>query len=297
MKKFCEKNRLILVLYLGQDGRTCPNFFLFLHRLRNFLGWRFSYIIFASSRLLLHQIHQSQILDKVLRRNIEIVHLLQDHDARVVLSNYEQRYRKKLMLSQRKSVLSGAGGNPGLIKALYLLSIDENKKNSMDIEDDRLRFRLDGIISDVPLSDREKLYGSAIPSGDVPENQLVQFGYLLPQGRAVVPFSPIVSEYLDVLKKSPARTDNPDASEKIGRLLHLTKSQRTMLEYLERRQGELITKDDMAKALWGDAWADKYSDWAIDQLISTLRDKLITIKHSGTIVTKKGEGILFVRKK
>ena len=93
-------------------------------------------------------------------------------------------------------------------------------------------------------------------------------------------------------QKSPQHL-NTKAKHADETLLNFTKSQRSVFEYLRAHPGELVSKDTLAQVLWGNDWADKYSDWAIDQLLSTLREKLTSLKHKEKIITKKGEGIIF----
>lgn len=61
-----------------------------------------------------------------------------------------------------------------------------------------------------------------------------------------------------------------------------------LLELLQKNLQNPMSRDDIAKALWGKAWEKKYSDWAIDKAISRLRKnikspeyKLITVKNLG----------------
>lgn len=53
----------------------------------------------------------------------------------------------------------------------------------------------------------------------------------------------------------------------------LTFQELTLFNLLKDKKGEIITRDDIAKAIWKDEWADKYSDWAIAKLVSQLRKK------------------------
>lgn len=53
-------------------------------------------------------------------------------------------------------------------------------------------------------------------------------------------------------------------------------------------KNEPVSRDDVAKILWGKSWNTKYSDWAIDKTISRLRKKIIgnevrilTVKNFG----------------
>lgn len=295
IRRLCSKKKLILVAYLGQDGGTDPQFFQFLNRLRNLLGWRFSYVLFVTTRLLLHPDYARPLFDKVLKRNLVIVQPLDEENSNVVLANYEERYSKVLPPIFRHQVLELSGGNPGLIKALYLQASTSDSWKRPDILDERIYFRLEGIVQDMSESVRA-LTKKKVKRADATVMPYDHFGYFVADKTVHRLFSPLLDDFLKIY---PTQGPKPKETPIIpnAELLHLTKSQRTLLAYLEGRSGELVTKDDIAKVLWGESWADRYSDWAIDQLVSTLREKLSTIKHEGKIVTKKGEGIIFLPKK
>jgi DNA-binding winged helix-turn-helix (wHTH) protein len=71
----------------------------------------------------------------------------------------------------------------------------------------------------------------------------------------------------------------------------LTPQQEQILKLLIENEGKLVTRDDIAKKIWGEDHLEKYSDYAIDKQISKLRKY---IKKSGinkqVISTKKGKG-------
>ena len=52
--------------------------------------------------------------------------------------------------------------------------------------------------------------------------------------------------------------------------------------------------DEIGEALWGKDSYDKYSDWAIDQLISKLRKKLETLGFKNVLKTVRGKGYKLV---
>ncbi|HQF36238.1 MAG TPA: helix-turn-helix domain-containing protein [Candidatus Dojkabacteria bacterium] len=61
---------------------------------------------------------------------------------------------------------------------------------------------------------------------------------------------------------------------------------------LSSRNGQIVTKEDIAKLIWKEEWLEKYLDWAIAQIISQLRKKL-SLK-SITIKASKGEGYVLI---
>lgn len=61
-----------------------------------------------------------------------------------------------------------------------------------------------------------------------------------------------------------------------------------LIQRLTKDVNTPVSRDDIAQILWGKAWQNKYSDWAIDKAISRLRKniatpqyRLITIKNLG----------------
>ncbi len=63
-----------------------------------------------------------------------------------------------------------------------------------------------------------------------------------------------------------------------------------LLKLLWDNKGQTVDRDRVAKMLWADEVEEKYSDWAIDQLVSKLRRKIGDIGENKKIVTAKGVG-------
>ncbi|MCL4364509.1 helix-turn-helix domain-containing protein [Patescibacteria group bacterium] len=53
-----------------------------------------------------------------------------------------------------------------------------------------------------------------------------------------------------------------------------TASEYTIFEFLFKNQNHIVSRDEIAKKLWGQQYIDRYSDWAIDKTISRIRAKL-----------------------
>lgn len=256
---------VLLVIYLGQDGTTDKSLFQFLNRARNYLGWRFSYCIFTSTRIFRHY-DGDPLVEKILKRHVLPVLPLSDKDALVVLQNYEERYGKKVPSHIAGNIMKASGGNPGLIKAIYLQVMSGDAWKEPDVLEEQLYFRLKGILEDAAQGALATRYGY--------------------EG-----IQPLLQKFEKVYQTLGPRM--PEASQVDPLLLHFSKSQRKVVEYLKAHVGTLITKDDIAKLLWGNDWSERYSDWAIDQLISTLREKLVNIDKKAKIISKRGEGIIY----
>jgi DNA-binding response OmpR family regulator len=73
-------------------------------------------------------------------------------------------------------------------------------------------------------------------------------------------------------------------------------SERKLLRYLIDNKGKVISRDEIAQAVWKEKSEEKYSDWAIDQLVRRVRQKIIKLGlPENTIVTKKNQGYIIAQ--
>lgn len=75
----------------------------------------------------------------------------------------------------------------------------------------------------------------------------------------------------------------------------LTKSEQKVFDLLLQRSDSIVPRDDIAKAVWGPNWLDRYSDWEIDRLIYLIRHKLPT-KYSVKTLRNSGYILLTTEK-
>lgn len=61
------------------------------------------------------------------------------------------------------------------------------------------------------------------------------------------------------------------------------------------KNDKLYSRDDIGAVLWGKDSYERYSDWAIDQLISKLRKKLLSLGTKDKVVTVRGKGYKLLR--
>jgi DNA-binding winged helix-turn-helix (wHTH) protein len=90
-------------------------------------------------------------------------------------------------------------------------------------------------------------------------------------------FPPIL---LPPLSKSIRESD-------FAEIIKLTAQERILFDFLKNKN-DIVGRDDIAKAIWRGEWTEKYSDWAIDKLVSKLKKKLIFSNYE--ILTIKNRG-------
>ena len=67
-----------------------------------------------------------------------------------------------------------------------------------------------------------------------------------------------------------------------------------LLIYFITHENELISRDQVGEVLWGRFYQDKYSDYAVDKIISMLRKKLDALGFSSDkLITLKKRGFSF----
>lgn len=67
-----------------------------------------------------------------------------------------------------------------------------------------------------------------------------------------------------------------------------------LLSYFIQNEGKVVSRDEVGQILWGSNYVDKYSDYSIDKIISTMRKKLDTLGFpSQQLATLKRRGFSF----
>lgn len=107
------------------------------------------------------------------------------------------------------------------------------------------------------------------------------------------PFNPLFAEYLSRVKSNPLRQPT---SASIRDLLvgDLTVKELGIFELLEANVGLVVSREALAKVLWGEDWHEYYSDWALNKQISNLRKKMRNSGYLKEVKVLKTEGFMLV---
>ncbi len=75
---------------------------------------------------------------------------------------------------------------------------------------------------------------------------------------------------------------------------HFSTKEKTVLVYLLKNQGVVVSRQQLAKEIWGEGKEGDYSDWALDQIITRLRKKLSRLNVAQkSLKTVKRKGFKF----
>ncbi len=110
---------------------------------------------------------------------------------------------------------------------------------------------------------------------------------------------PAATDQIDVRELSLGGIQVNDMRREVfvdGKLVEppLSPSQYVLLEALIRHEGQVVTREEIAAAVWPD---EKHiTDQMIDTLVSRLRKRLAEYDADQHVVTRRGFGLMFTRK-
>jgi len=74
-----------------------------------------------------------------------------------------------------------------------------------------------------------------------------------------------------------------------------SKSEFEVLDYLVKNSNSVVSREKIAEVMWKDLSFEKYSDWAIDKMISRIREKFEeNSKKPQFLITLRSIGFKFV---
>ena len=135
-------------------------------------------------------------------------------------------------------------------------------------------------------------------------DELINLGLVIKDGDNYKLFGKL---FEDIAISTRAKTEQP-AIDAFGDKLHLndstgvinlmgrsieeelTNQEYRVMKFLLTDQNRLRSREDIGKVMWGEESYEKYSDWAIDQVMSKIRKKLKTLGTSTKLVTIRGRG-------
>lgn len=110
---------------------------------------------------------------------------------------------------------------------------------------------------------------------------------------------PLFESYLEkqIVKKVVIQVNNNHQITINGLVVDefFSKREKRLLRYFIDHKNTVIDRETVASFFWGREYAEKYTDWALDQALRRLRNKFIKLGlHKDIIKTKKNLGLIFV---
>lgn len=107
---------------------------------------------------------------------------------------------------------------------------------------------------------------------------------------------PLLKKYIrDITPREEFSFDKNTGAIFMESIHNFSKSEVLIIRTFLEHAGEIVTKEDLGRVLWGSRFLKRYSPWAIDQLIFRLRLKIDKLHIAGSIKTVHGKGYVFNR--
>jgi len=264
------KNKsVVLVFNLPYGESPDSSFFDTLYSWKNLLRDKLNWIVFTNYGILNSQVSSKSTFGKIILSKVVPILPLDADSSQIIIDNYSE-YFGKIPVKYRMKIITLSGGNPGFIKSLYLLA-QQNKLEDWR-NDEQLLVRIKKIINDLSPKEIDTL--SAVVDGKVNTTQtyiqMKKFGYITGKNKV---FSPLLIQILN-------QRQTAGASD-------FSSTQLKVFNLLREKAPHIVSRDEIAQVMWGSRWAQDYSDWALDQMIHEVRNKLEKGKSSWILQTKK----------
>lgn len=231
-------------------------------------------------------------------------------DQKTIATDIEREegfLKTKLSPKQKSLIFKYSGGLHGVIGALaYFLKNNPKVKDIRQLKkivfnDKMYQYWIEDILDSLPLQSLRLLKKIILSprtikkhSNDIYANWLIELGFLKKNGSFRHPLMlPIVKQY------SIAKDEETNKLKLVNNQFYfqrekikLTKKEKAVLEVLYKSKGKLATYDKIGEILWKDE-PEKFSLWAISQVIRRLRNKLSTYSINPKIISsQRGEGYI-----
>jgi len=226
-------------------------------------------------------------------QNIQILPRYTLEDAAFFIVYMCNWWNIKLKQEQMRWIENNLGGHYILIKEVLRQIVKSPNIEYEEIENlETLHIKTEALINNF-LEDERKVLNKVARAEEIgselnhSKEFLIKLGWLVEKDGKLEMTVPYVKKIII----EQAGEENKSQSIE---LVSLTKLERKVLEYFKNKTNSIISREEIAKIIWQDDWEEKYSDWSIDQIIHRIRDKIISSNAPYEIITKKGEGFIFL---
>jgi hypothetical protein len=212
-----------------------------------------------------------------------------------------ETWQMQLKSSIKERVARECCGRLWLLKP-PLRMLRSNPEMSLDeiFSSDQMTFRLEQLVYNMLDSERKVMY--RLLKAERITDEIERHSYLYLKTLGIINDSdeitiPLLSKFL--------RTHMPqiqiEISEKqlllnnINVEAHFSKKEKRILKVLLEQKNKIVTREEIAKAIWPIDTESEYSDWAVDRLMARLRAKLKELgMPKETVKTYRNKGYMLV---
>lgn len=296
-----------LILILGKfDELDFPStFFNNLYNLWAFDKFRVHFIFPVTKNIFAKDIFPKyDQLKELLSQNIVYFPVFSQTNAWLGMDYFGQKYGYRTDEKTKETVFKFSGGHPSLIKACQrILSASFPSSPAKCLEFLSEQWEIKVILEDIwnSLEPEEQTLLKKVVLGNLPKNfpipdRFLQLGMVKKtEQKSPEVFSPLLVKFI---KELPLEKNEVSLNPQTGEILvgnqppaeKISLQEYHLLINFLQKTRQVVSRDEIADILWNKS-EEKYSDWAIDQIISQLRKKIVLLGASpNKLQTIRGRG-------
>lgn len=283
IEQFIQDKPLALLINIPYDEPLNKEFWTSTVQIFNRHRWRFNLIIFTSPKVLSDPILTNTAVYKRFTSNIIPIHTNSKEDTLLLISSLEEASSLTIPKKIKDTIVALSGGHPGLTKELVQRYRNSQTEESLSYMNSPINQRITRLLDSLRNDERFELFQLTKNNVKVDSSSLLYTLGLLSDNGTIT--ASLIHDFV--------LHSDYDVDHNLPNTTSLTKSERALYALFENAPNTIVSRDDIAQAVWQDNTDEKYSDWAIDQLIYSLRKKIATLELHGTITTKRNEGYVY----
>lgn len=284
-----QKKRVLLCVWVDPEGVDVS----FLESLRRvnplMIDFQFGFPFEVSTTEIKNYLGE---LTSFALQNIWYMPLYNDIDMHAVIQNQIELGFSQVEESKVQDIVAHSGGYPRLAR-FFLRNLGKITVDAWD--DPEVKHFFDEIWDGLSEEAHSELFSIVSGKSQVLNGYLLNTG-LVKKEDALSFFSPLFEKYVSSLFNSKPPTISKEGSvitiagDPLESLL--SDQEAEVFKLLFEKKESIVTRDAVAHVMWGEDWEEKYSDWAIDQIVSRIRKKIGDRSHKELIKTVRGKGFV-----
>lgn len=271
-----KEKKLVIVFYEAEEILLAdPEFILLLHKiwcLRRFQPDSLTNFVFICSPNIVDIKTDPTLnpLRSAFEESVVYFPLFNDGEMNYHRNRIEYFTGEKISDNKDELIRKFADGHAVAYKILFNLSEDEINKAIKTSQHTSVSYLTEKIWSSLPKSIQSEYHQSAIVNNGI----LKSLDFFAEDGLPRLKFLPPHKDYKEEVRGLT--------------LPRLTAQEHILYEFLSVNNSRVVSRDEVADAIWGKNVDAKYSDWAIDQVVHKLRKKLQKVDMD--ILTHRNRG-------
>lgn len=254
-----------------------------------------SILVFTGVYLLEKRIKSKLFEKNPLAANFFYIPLYSTEDSTQFVKYLEEKWNMHINKEQKEWILKDCSGRLGWIKNAVRLIREKPKITPREITEDASM--IDRVQTMVQVFSQEirKLLEAISQGGYQTQKKdalyleyLAKLGLLKKEKGEYIIYPP----YLSTIVKKHKQEEETNFNYH----LVLSDQEYRVFTHLQKNLNTIVGRDVIAERIWESDAEEKYSEWAIDQLLHRVRTKLTSMKSPYALRTKKGTGFILLQK-